>query len=153
MFTYPVLTSRFRAHRNDKYRQISNISRTKTHNLNVPRPVLRLCLSNPLKPGVLSWKAMLQLHLSDQELYCLLMCHLYYSFDGTLFTMLYVTILCVIGKLLHHNSIHTALFIEKFHNISNVFKSATLRNTHKLRIALCQGIDSHGIAYDLVLSK
>ena len=43
MFSYPVLTSRFRAHRNDKYRQISNISRTKT-NLNVPRPVLQLSL-------------------------------------------------------------------------------------------------------------
>ena len=77
----------------------------------------------------LSWKAMLQLHLSDQELCCLLRCHLYYSFHGTLFTVLYVAVLCVIRKLLHLNSIHTALFVEKFHNISNVFKSAILHCT------------------------
>ena len=44
--------SQFRAHRNDKYRKISNISRTETHNLNVPRPVLQLSLSSPLKPSV-----------------------------------------------------------------------------------------------------
>ena len=34
------------------YRQISNISRTKSQNLNVSRLVLELSLPNPLKPGV-----------------------------------------------------------------------------------------------------
>ena len=36
------------------YRQISNISRTKSQNLNVSRHVLQLSLRNLLKPGVKS---------------------------------------------------------------------------------------------------
>ena len=36
------------------YRQISNIRRTKPHNLNDSRLVLQLTLPNPLKPGVKS---------------------------------------------------------------------------------------------------
>ena len=36
------------------YRQISNISRTKSQNLNVSRLVLQLPLPNPVKPGVKS---------------------------------------------------------------------------------------------------
>ena len=57
-----------------KYRQISNISRTKSQNLNVPRFGLQLSLPNPLKLRV-KWRlklsleqhrqAMFQLHLSD----------------------------------------------------------------------------------------
>ena len=45
-----------KSHINDffKYRQISNISRTKSQNLNVSRIVLQLSLPNPLKPGVKS---------------------------------------------------------------------------------------------------
>ena len=35
-----------------KYREISNTSRTKLQNLNVPRPVLQLSLRNPLKSDV-----------------------------------------------------------------------------------------------------
>ena len=35
-----------------KYRQMSNISRTKVQNLNVSRFVVQLYLPNPLKPGV-----------------------------------------------------------------------------------------------------
>ena len=59
----------------------SNISRTKSQNLNVSDLVLMLSLSNPLKPGVKSrmkmWlehrrQAMLQIHLSDRLFYCLL---------------------------------------------------------------------------------
>ena len=55
---------------------------TKSQNLNVSRPVLQLSLPNPLKPGVKSKmkvklkqcrQAMLQLHLSDQQFYCLKM--------------------------------------------------------------------------------
>ena len=34
------------------YRQICNISRTKSQNFNVSRLVLQLSLANPLKPGV-----------------------------------------------------------------------------------------------------
>ena len=58
------------------YRQISYITRTKFQNLNVFRLVLQLSLPSPLKPGVKSGmkmkleqrqEAMLQLHLSDQQ--------------------------------------------------------------------------------------
>ena len=35
-----------------KYRQISNISRTQSPNKNVPRLILQSSLPNPLKPGV-----------------------------------------------------------------------------------------------------
>ena len=37
-----------------KYRKISNISRTKSPNLIVSRPVVELSLPNPMKPGVKS---------------------------------------------------------------------------------------------------
>ena len=66
-----------------KYCKISNIWCTKSQNLNDSRLVLQLPLPNPLKPGVKSrmkmWleqrrQAMLQLHLSDQQFYCLLRC-------------------------------------------------------------------------------
>ena len=71
-----------------RYRQTSNsnISHTKSQHFNVSRLVLQLSLSNPMKPGVNSkmkmqlgqhQQAMLQLHLSDQQFYCLLKCHLY----------------------------------------------------------------------------
>ena len=68
------------------YRHTSNISRTKSLKLNVSRLVLQLSLPNPLKPGVkLRTKMqleqrrqeMLQLHLSDQQFWCLLRCDLY----------------------------------------------------------------------------
>ena len=36
------------------YRKISNISRTKSPNLNVSRLVVQLSLPNPMKPGVMS---------------------------------------------------------------------------------------------------
>ena len=62
------------------YRQTSNIRRTKSPNLKVSRLVPHLSLpGNPLKPGVKSRmtmsleqrrQAMLQLHPSDQQLYC-----------------------------------------------------------------------------------
>ena len=60
------------------YHQTSNISCTKSPNLNVFHLALQLSLSSPLKPGVKSWmkmwleqrrQAMLQLHLSDQQFY------------------------------------------------------------------------------------
>ena len=69
------------------YRQISNIRRTKSQTLNVSCLVLQLSLPNPLKPGIKSRKkmlleqlrqAMLQLHLSDQQFYCLPGCVLYF---------------------------------------------------------------------------
>ena len=50
------------------YRQTSNISRTKTQNLNVFRLVLQLSLPNALK------QAMLQLHMIDQQSYRLPWC-------------------------------------------------------------------------------
>ena len=75
------------------YRKISNISRTKSQNLNVSCLVFKLSLPHPLKqPGVKSRmkmqleqrrQAMLQLHLSDQQIYCLLRCISYYRFDGS----------------------------------------------------------------------
>ena len=55
--------------------QTSNLSHTKSPNLNMSCLVLQLSLPNPLKPGVKSrmkmkleqhWLMMLQLHLSDQ---------------------------------------------------------------------------------------
>ena len=67
-------------------RKISNIRRTKPENLSDCRLVLKLPLANPLKSGVkLRMKmqleqrrqAMLQLHLSNQQYYCQLMCDLY----------------------------------------------------------------------------
>ena len=39
---------------NDKYRQVSNISRTKSQHLKYSLSVLRLSLPNPLKPDVKS---------------------------------------------------------------------------------------------------
>ena len=68
------------------YPELSNIRRTQPQNINVSRLVLKLSLPNPLKPGVKfrmemqleqRWQAMLQLHLSDQQFYCLLRCVLY----------------------------------------------------------------------------
>ena len=68
------------------YRQVSNIRRTKSQHLKDSRTVLRLSLPNPLKPDVKSRmkmqleqrrQAMLQLHLSDRQFYCLLGCVLY----------------------------------------------------------------------------
>ena len=68
------------------YRQFSNISRTKHQNIHVPRLVSLLSLPNQLKSVVklrmTMWleqrrQAMLQLHLSDQQFYCLLRCVLY----------------------------------------------------------------------------
>ena len=43
-------TSAIKHHKS--YRQLSNISDTKSQNLNVSRLVLQLYLPNPLKPGV-----------------------------------------------------------------------------------------------------
>ena len=57
------------------YRQVSNIRRTKSQHLKDSRTVLRLSLPNPLKPDVKSrMLALLQLHLSDPQCYCLLRC-------------------------------------------------------------------------------
>ena len=62
------------------YRKSSSINRTKSQHLNVSHLVLQLSFPNPLKPGIKSrikvqleqrWQAMLQLHLSDQQFYCL----------------------------------------------------------------------------------
>ena len=59
-----------------EYRQTSNISRTKSQNVNVSCVVLQLSLPSPLKPGAKSRmkmllehrrQAMLQLHLIDQQ--------------------------------------------------------------------------------------
>ena len=77
------------------YRQTSNIRRTKSQKLNVSCLVLQLSLPNPLSQ-VLSqeWRlkmklelrrqAIHQLHLSDQQFYCLLRCDLHWMFDGIL---------------------------------------------------------------------
>ena len=76
---------------NKWYCQTSNISHTKSQHLNVSRLILQLSLPNPLQPGVKSRmkmeseqrrQAMLQLHLSDQQFYCLLRCSLYWRFEG-----------------------------------------------------------------------
>ena len=80
------------------YRKTSSISRTKFQNLNVSCILLQLSSLNSLKPGVkLIMKmleqrrqAMLQLHLSYQQLYCLLRCDLYYRFYGRKGTFQYV---------------------------------------------------------------
>ena len=69
-----------------EYRQVSNIRRTKSQHSKDSHTVLRLSLPNPLKPDVKSRmkmlleqrrQAMLQLHLSDRQLYCWLRCDLY----------------------------------------------------------------------------
>ena len=68
------------------YCKTSSISRTKLQNLNVSCILMQLSSLNSLKPGVkLIMKmlleqrrqAMLQLHLSYQQFYCLLRCDLY----------------------------------------------------------------------------
>ena len=73
------------------YRKTPNIRSTKSQNLNDSGLVLQSHLPNPLKPGVKSRmkmlleqrrQAMLQLHLSAEQFYCLLRCVLYYIFDG-----------------------------------------------------------------------
>ena len=69
----------------------SNISHTKSQHLNVFHLILQVSLPNPLKPGVKlrtkMWlekrrQAMLQLHLSDQQFYCLLRFDLYKRFNS-----------------------------------------------------------------------
>ena len=69
-----------------EYLKTSNISHTKSQNLNDSCLILQLSLPIPLKPGVKSrmkmyleqhWQAMLHLHWSDQEVGCLLMYALY----------------------------------------------------------------------------
>ena len=52
-----------------EYRETYNISHTISQNLNDSRLGLQLSLYNPLRPGVMSRMAMLQLHLSDQQFY------------------------------------------------------------------------------------
>ena len=73
------------------YRQNSNIRCTKSQHLNVSHLVLQLSLCNILKPGDKSRmkmyleqhrQAMLQLHPSDQQYWCLLRCGLYWRFYG-----------------------------------------------------------------------
>ena len=68
------------------YHQVSNIRCTKSQHLKDSRSVLRMSLPNPLKPDVKSRmkmyleqrrQAMLQLHLSDRQFYCLLRYVLY----------------------------------------------------------------------------
>ena len=68
------------------YCQFSSIRRTQSPSINVSRLVLQLSLPNPLKPRVKlrmkMWleqrqQAMLQLHLSDQQFFCVLRCVLY----------------------------------------------------------------------------
>ena len=65
------------------YRKISNKKRTESQSLNVSRLVMQLPLPNPLKPGV-KWRmkmkleqALLQRHMSDQQICCLPRCDLY----------------------------------------------------------------------------
>ena len=67
-------------------RKISNIRRTTSQNLNGSRLVLQLSLPNPLKLGVKTRmkmqleqrrQVMLQLHLIDQQVYCLMRYVLY----------------------------------------------------------------------------
>ena len=74
------------------YRKTSSISRTKSQSLNGSCILAQLSSFNPLKPGVkLRMKmqleqrrqAMLQLHLSYQQFYCLLRCDLYKRFYGS----------------------------------------------------------------------
>ena len=81
------------------YRQTSNISRTKSQNLNFSRLDLQSSLSNPLEPCFKSIMKMqleqrrqgiLQLHLSDQEFHCLLRCALYQRFDRRYLYMPYI---------------------------------------------------------------
>ena len=68
------------------YHKTSSINRTKSQSLNVSCILVQLSSRNPLKPDVkLRMKmqfeqcrqAMLQLHLSYQQFYCLLRCDLY----------------------------------------------------------------------------
>ena len=70
----------------DTYHKVSNIRRTESQYLEDFRTVLQLSFPNPLKPEVKSRmkmqleqrrQAMLQLHLSDPQFYCLLRCCLY----------------------------------------------------------------------------
>ena len=74
------------------YRKTPSISRTKFENLNLSCILLQLSSLNPLKSGVKlrmkMWleqrrQAMLQLHLSYQQFYCLLRCGLYKRFYGS----------------------------------------------------------------------
>ena len=69
-----------------KYYQISNISHTTFQNLNVSRPILHVCPIHSSQVSIqelrCSWsrehgRAMLQLHLSDQQVYCLIRCALH----------------------------------------------------------------------------
>ena len=78
------------------YCQTSNIKHTKSQNLNVSHLILQLSFSNLLQPGVKSrmkmWseqrqQAMLQLHLSGQQFYCLLRRALYSRFGNIFYNL------------------------------------------------------------------
>ena len=83
---YPDIAQAAILYEIESYRKISNIRCTKFQNSTVSRLGLQLSLHNILKPGV-KWRmkmyseqrqqAMLRLHLSDQQSYCLLKCILY----------------------------------------------------------------------------
>ena len=98
------------------YRKTSCISRTKSQNLNVSHLLLQWSLPNLLKPGVkLRMKmlleqrrqAMLQLHLSYQQFYCLLRCDFYSRFYGNcvVFFVIYVVPDLTATLPVHFNSI------------------------------------------------
>ena len=74
------------SHSLSQYCKTSNIRGTKSQILNDSHLVLQLFLPNPFQPGIKSKmklqleqrrQAMLQLHLSDQQVYCQLRCNLY----------------------------------------------------------------------------
>ena len=80
------------------YRQVYNIRRTKYQHLQGSRTVLRLPLPNPLKPDVQSRmkmcrQAMLRLHLSDRQFYCLLGAPYIKGF--TVFCFVFVVAICM----------------------------------------------------------
>ena len=93
----------------DIYCQTTSIRHTKSKNLNVSHLVLQLSLPNPLKPGgKLRMKiqleqclqAMLQLHLNDQQFYCLLSsAFLILEFNGTNFSKAFIAFILWFFKI------------------------------------------------------
>ena len=132
------------------YRQISNIRRTNSQTLNVSRLVLQLSLPNPLKSGIKSRmkmyleerrQAMLQLHMSDQQCYCLVGCVLYKRFYGNCVTITccnsklpYILISCICG-----------VSLQMFRSyISRIYKNNSQSLLWSIvRIPLCRNVYSY----------
>ena len=118
-----------------------------------PNTLLRLSLPNPLKPDVKSRmkmqleqrrQAMLQLHLSDRQFYCLLRCVLYWRFYGIyiyIYTCVYIY-MCIYLYIYIHIYICIYIYMTQYHTTFdlNQFVSYIIRCLYNKSRSVCTAI-------------